>query len=195
MSIDNGDHARSLMQRILRLHEEVDTIKGDIREVYAEARSMGYNKAAMGEAIRIIRKREKGSAAFEERTAIVELYLSTFDQPSHVPARERMREVAEPTPRRDHGPVTQEEHHVDRSACAQPHSAEGEPAIPSKAGDAGTGQAVHEPNAAVDHTEQPSGAGTGSAVRTGAPILAKPYDPGPIPAFLDRRVKREQVEA
>ena len=86
MSTDNGDHARSIMQRILRLLEEIDALKVDIREVYAEARSLGYDKAAMGEAIRLIRKREKDSSGFEERNAIVELYIAAFDQTSHVHA-------------------------------------------------------------------------------------------------------------
>ena len=92
MSIDNGDHARSIMQRILRLQEEVDALKADIREVYAEAKAHGYDKAAMGDAIRIIRKREKDAAGFEERSAIVDLYLAAFDQSSHVHAGARTRE-------------------------------------------------------------------------------------------------------
>lgn len=163
MSIDNGDHARSLMQRILRLHEEVDTIKGDIREVYAEARSMGYDKAAMGEAIRIIRKREKDSAAFEERTAIVELYLSTFDQTSHVPARERMREGNETRP--------------DATPAG---------AVVAETSGVTAGETAADGRYVEATVEQ----------RPSASFpIAKPYDPGPIPAFLDRRVKREQVEA
>lgn len=64
------------------------------------------------------------------------------------------------------GVRTQEVAHVDRSASAQTHSAVGRPAILSKAEDAGTGQAVSEPN--TGNLWMPAGAHTRSAVGTGA---------------------------
>jgi hypothetical protein len=62
--------------------------------------------------------------------------------------------------------ITPESDHVDRSASAQPHSAQGEPAIPSKPGDAGRGQGHERPNLDIE----PAGAAASGAVRTGAPI-------------------------
>jgi uncharacterized protein (UPF0335 family) len=159
---------KSIIERILRLHAEEDEIKADRREIYAEAKSNGYDKTALGAAVSIIRKREKDAAGFEERNAIVDLYLSAFDGSSHVHAPARTREAAEPRSSREVRPVAQEADHVDRGASAQSHSAEGGPAHLSKAGEAGTGQASGtETDIQIG---QPSGAGTGSAVRAGAPV-------------------------
>ena len=156
------------MQRIMSVLDDIDERKADIKEIYREANGHGFDKAAIGVAIREIRGRAKADTPkAQERAAIVDLYVSTFDNAPrtyvHVPAREGHGQ----NPSREHAPVTQEEAHVDRGASAQPHSAEGEPAIPSEAGDAGTGQAVQEPETGIG---QPSGAGTGSAVRAGAPV-------------------------
>lgn len=58
-----------------------------------------------------------------------------------------------------------EHDHVESSASAQPHCASGEPAIPSEAGDAGTGQASE---AEIRNAVVPPGENAGSAVRDGA---------------------------
>lgn len=159
------------MKRLMSIHDEIDEKKLDLKTVYADAKSAGYDKTALGLAIRQIRSREKNETpAAQERSAIVDLYVSAFDNAPrtyvHVPAREASHE---PMPHREHAPATQDGHDVDRGASAQPHSAIGGPAIPSKAGDAGTGQAVCD-EAAMAALGQPSGAGTGSAVRAGAPV-------------------------
>jgi len=78
---------RQTMERILDLLAAIDEIKADVREVYAEAKSAGYCKTALGQAIREIRNRDKqDTAEAQERQAIVSLYLAEFDapQPSHV---------------------------------------------------------------------------------------------------------------
>lgn len=84
---------KSIIERILRLHAESDEIAADIREVYGEAKANGYDKTALGAAVRAIRQRDKvGEAAIAERETIVGLYLAAYDGPSrthvHVPARE-----------------------------------------------------------------------------------------------------------
>ncbi|KRE07433.1 hypothetical protein ASE63_22300 [Bosea sp. Root381] len=81
------------MQRIMSVLDEIDERKADIKEIYAEAKSHGFDKAAMGVAIREIRGRDKAQTpAAEERASIVELYVSAFDKSPrtyvHVPARE-----------------------------------------------------------------------------------------------------------
>lgn len=82
-----------IMQRIMSVLDEIDERKGDIKEIYAEAKADGFDKAAIGAAIREIRGRAKAETpAAEERATIVELYVSAFDNAprtcAHVPARE-----------------------------------------------------------------------------------------------------------
>ncbi len=84
--------AKSRMERILRLQEQIDEIKSDIREVYAEEKADGGDKTAMGAAVSYIRKREKNKTALEDREALVDVYLIAFDRPSHTYAYARTRE-------------------------------------------------------------------------------------------------------
>ena len=80
---------KSLMQRIIRVLDEIDALKADSREIYAEAKSHGYDKTALGLAIRTIRNRDKAeSAEAIEREAIAALYIAEFDAPSHVHTRD-----------------------------------------------------------------------------------------------------------
>ena len=86
---------KSLMQRIIRVLDEIDALKADSREIYAEAKSHGYDKTALGLAVRTIRNRDKAEGAEAiERAAIAELYIAEFDAPTgghthaHAPARE-----------------------------------------------------------------------------------------------------------
>jgi uncharacterized protein (UPF0335 family) len=84
---------RQTMQRLMSIHDEIDEKKLDLKAVYADAKSAGFDKAALGLAIREIRGRAKAETpAAEERAAIVELYVSAFDNAPrtyvHVPARE-----------------------------------------------------------------------------------------------------------
>ena len=84
-----SDTAKSRMERILRLHEEIDAIKSDIRDIYAEEKAEGGDKTAMGAAITYIRKREKDRVALAEREAMVDVYLAAFDAPrAHTHTRE-----------------------------------------------------------------------------------------------------------
>ena len=84
-----ADQLRSVIDRILRLKEEQDALGDDVREVYAEAKSNGYDKTALGQAVAILRKRKKqGEAAMAERDALVDLYLTAYERPSHAHARE-----------------------------------------------------------------------------------------------------------
>lgn len=70
---------RSIIERIERLKDEQDALAADIREVYAEAKSNGYDKTALGQVVTIRRKRAKDPEGFEERNALVDLYLSVLD--------------------------------------------------------------------------------------------------------------------
>lgn len=87
---------RQTMKRLMSIHDEIDEKKLDLKTVYADARSAGYDKTALGLAIRQIRSREKNETpAAQERSAMVELYVAAFDNSPrtyvHVPAREEGR--------------------------------------------------------------------------------------------------------
>lgn len=81
----SDDQVRSIIERILRLHEEEDALKLDRREIYAEAKANGFDKTALGAAVATIRKRLKlGESAISELEAIVDLYVQSYDAgPSH----------------------------------------------------------------------------------------------------------------
>ena len=70
---------RSLIERILRLKEEQDTISEDIKEIYAEAKGEGYDKTAMGQVVAHLRKIDKkGADAVAERQTMFDLYLDAY---------------------------------------------------------------------------------------------------------------------
>ncbi len=71
--------AKSRMERILRLQEQIDEIKADIRDIYAEEKADGGDKTAMGAAISYIRKRAKDKNAFDKREALAAVYINAFE--------------------------------------------------------------------------------------------------------------------
>jgi uncharacterized protein (UPF0335 family) len=72
---------RSFVERIERLKAEIDDLNTDVRDVYAEAKSAGFDKTALGQVVAIRRKREKDGEKLETLSALVELYLSEIDGP------------------------------------------------------------------------------------------------------------------
>ena len=66
---------RSLIERIERLEEEKQTIAADIREVYAEAKSHGFDTKVMRQVIRL---RKQDSTERQEEEAVRDLYLSAL---------------------------------------------------------------------------------------------------------------------
>lgn len=88
-ALDAHGQLRSLIDRILRLKEEQDSIADDIREVYAEGKTAGFDKTGMGQLVSYLRKKEKDAAKLEEQSTIFDLYLSAYeDRPSHAHTRE-----------------------------------------------------------------------------------------------------------
>ena len=80
MSGPTDARLKFFIDRVLRLKEEQDALADDIREVYAEAKGEGFDKTAMGEVVAYLRKIEKkGRDAVDERGAIFDLYLSTYE--------------------------------------------------------------------------------------------------------------------
>ncbi len=66
---------KSLVERIERLEEEKAALAADIREVYSEAKGVGFDVKIMRQIIRM-RKIEK--ADLQEQEAILDLYLSAL---------------------------------------------------------------------------------------------------------------------
>jgi uncharacterized protein (UPF0335 family) len=62
---------KSFVERIEKLEEEKNTISGDIREVYAEAKAEGFDVKALRVVIRLYRQ---DSAERSEHEALVGLY-------------------------------------------------------------------------------------------------------------------------
>jgi uncharacterized protein (UPF0335 family) len=65
------DRLRLLIERIERLSEEKQGIMDDIKDVYSEAKSAGFDTQAMRQIVRL-RKKEKAERDAEE--ALIDLY-------------------------------------------------------------------------------------------------------------------------
>jgi uncharacterized protein (UPF0335 family) len=66
-----ADRLKSFIERIERLEEEKTAIAGDIREVYSEAKSTGFETKIMRQLVRL-RKMEAHDR--EEQEQLLELY-------------------------------------------------------------------------------------------------------------------------
>ncbi|WP_339347781.1 DUF2312 domain-containing protein [uncultured Sphingomonas sp.] len=67
-----ADEVRLLIERIERLDEERKGIGDDIKDVFAEAKSRGYDPTALRGILRI---RAKPREQQQEETAILEVYM------------------------------------------------------------------------------------------------------------------------
>ena len=67
-----GDQLRSFMERIERLEEEKGKIAGFIRDVYAEAKSEGFDPKIMRTLVRL-RKMDKSE--FSEQQELLDIYM------------------------------------------------------------------------------------------------------------------------
>jgi uncharacterized protein (UPF0335 family) len=125
---------RQTMQRLMSIHDEIDEKKLDLKTVYADAKSSGFDKAALGLAIRQIRGRAKAETpAAEERASIVELYVSAFDNAPrtyvHVPARGEANSERDSRPAEITAPVVPPSVQSEGEAGARPEQAASESAV------------------------------------------------------------------
>ena len=65
---------KSIIERVERLDEEKKALGEDIREIYAEAKSNGYDTKILKMIVKI---RKMDSAERQEQDAILDLYLHT----------------------------------------------------------------------------------------------------------------------
>ncbi len=71
------DHLVSFIQRIERLEEDKAAVMTDIKEVYAEAKAMGFDSKILRKVVSL-RKKDHHERAEEE--ALLELYLSALGE-------------------------------------------------------------------------------------------------------------------
>jgi len=69
------DQLRSLVERIERLEEEKAALSADIREVYSEAKGLGFDAKVMRQVVRL---RKLDRADRQEQAAILDLYLAAL---------------------------------------------------------------------------------------------------------------------
>jgi uncharacterized protein (UPF0335 family) len=67
----SAERLRSLIERIERLDEERKSIGSDIKDIFAEAKSAGFDVKVMRDLIRI---RKQEPAAVEERETLLDVY-------------------------------------------------------------------------------------------------------------------------
>ena len=66
-----ADRLRSIVERIERLEEERKALGGDIRDIYAEAKSAGFDVKVLRQLIRI---RKQEPADVEEQETLLDVY-------------------------------------------------------------------------------------------------------------------------
>jgi uncharacterized protein (UPF0335 family) len=75
MTDTNDDRLRLLIERIERLEEEKKGISDDIKDVYSEAGSVGYDKKILRQVIKL-RKMRKDER--QEMEAVLEAYMAAL---------------------------------------------------------------------------------------------------------------------
>ena len=65
------DRLRSIVERIERLEEERKALAGDIKDIYAEAKSAGFDVKVLRQ---IIRLRKQEPAEVEEQETLLDIY-------------------------------------------------------------------------------------------------------------------------
>lgn len=70
-----AEQLKSFVGRIERLSEELDGLKADIADIYAEAKSNGFDVKVLR---KIIAMRKKDAAELSEEEAILQLYMDAL---------------------------------------------------------------------------------------------------------------------
>ena len=70
-----GEQLRAFVERIERLNDEVDALRLDIKEVYAEAKGAGYDTKTLRKVVALMRK---DKAERDEEKALLDIYCSAL---------------------------------------------------------------------------------------------------------------------
>lgn len=87
----SGGHLRSFIERIERLEEEKAARAQDIREVYAEAKSNGFDAKIMRQVIRL---RKLDSHELAEQEELLDLYRAALGMPATDVSEPSLEDVA-----------------------------------------------------------------------------------------------------
>ncbi|MDF1720944.1 MAG: DUF2312 domain-containing protein [Minwuia sp.] len=74
-----ADHLRQLIERVERLEEEKAAMAADIKEIYDEAKSNGFEPKIMRQVIKL-RKMDRDDR--QEQEAVLSLYLEALGEPT-----------------------------------------------------------------------------------------------------------------
>lgn len=81
----HGAHLKSFIERIERLEEEKAALSADIKDVYAEAKSAGFDTKIMRE---VIKRRKADPQDLREQQELLDLYLSALGMLADTPLGE-----------------------------------------------------------------------------------------------------------
>lgn len=87
----SNNQLASLIERIERLEEEKADLATDIREIYTEARSKGYDPKIMR---KVIRERRMDAAKRKEEAELLDIYRSALGMLSDTPLGQAAMEAA-----------------------------------------------------------------------------------------------------
>jgi uncharacterized protein (UPF0335 family) len=178
---------KSIAERINRLMDERDGIGADIRDIYAEAKGVGYIPKALR---KVIARLRMDPAKLAEDDTLVEIYEAALG-----PVGKAMQAVREGATLDDAAKANG----VHRATVARAR------AVAKSSENATVANheeiATHDPDTGEIETPAPAVAGAGeeapartSAAGTSPAFIAEHLDPGPIPPFLDA-IAREKVGA
>ena len=80
-----GGQLRSIVERIEHLEEEIRSLNDDKKDVYAEAKSAGFDVKIIREVVRLRREDPKDR---DERGSLLDAYLHAIDTAPAVPQQE-----------------------------------------------------------------------------------------------------------
>jgi uncharacterized protein (UPF0335 family) len=84
----SGSHLRSFLERIEFLEEQKATISADMREVFAEAKSSGFDIKIIR---RILKLRKMNAAELQEQEDLLHVYLQAIEMSHKAPAAEQSK--------------------------------------------------------------------------------------------------------
>lgn len=73
-----GERLRSIVERIERLEEEKQALAGDIKDIFTEAKSAGFDVKVVR---RLLRERKRDPAEVEEEETLRDLYVRALAGP------------------------------------------------------------------------------------------------------------------
>lgn len=71
-----ADRLRSIVERVERLEEEKKALASDIKDIFAEAKSAGFDVKVLRQVIRL---RKLDQAALQEQDTLIELYRRALE--------------------------------------------------------------------------------------------------------------------